>query len=503
MNYTESKVSFLLQRIALVIFAFLPLGLALYYQARYLLDMWDAFLFVRIGLITGILLIPVIAIVVKDDLWASIERTGYAPLLWVVLLGVAVRLIALPLLSTNFTSDFEDIHNFATDVVSGKPFANLANYPSIPWATHLNMTGLVLSLVYRIFGAGFTTAKMFMVVMSGLTIWFVYLAGKDLANARTGFVAASLYGTLPSLIGYTGIPSGENIALPLITLAILFYIRAQRNENYKLSRSIVMYVLCGIIIALVDWFRPGGIILIAALVISDLLYMTRDSVFPYRLATLSGLVISYLIVSAMSVVISENFFQRPVLSTSQKIGYFVLIGLNPAHEGEINLEDRDIAFEVYDRFKDDNSAANNYLIQLAMQRLHGESIVDLFRSKFILAWSNHKQIFDMALNGSNDQELVGVLSAIEGLVYLLITAFAGVNVYASLVKRSHPAVFAMQLFILGSTLGLLILEVQNRYTIITFPYMILLGSLGMVDAFSFVFKAAGSKDPPGLIENSA
>jgi hypothetical protein len=64
-------------------------------------------------------------------------------------------------------------------------------------------------------------------------------------------------------------------------------------------------------------------------------------------------------------------------------------------------------------------------------------------------------------------------------------------------------VFAMQLFILGSTLGLLILEVQNRYTIITFPYMILLGSLGMVDAFSFVFKAAGSKDPPGLIENSA
>lgn len=486
MNNSDSHLSFLLQRTALVIFAFLPLGLSLYYQARYLLDTWDIFTFVRISLITAILLIPLIAILLKDDVWASIERTGYAPLIWVVTLGVALRLILIPLLSTNFTSDFEDIHNFAVDVVSGRPFANLANYPSIPWATHLNITGLTLSLVYKIFGASFTVAKMFMVTMAGLTIWFIYLAGRDLANARTGFVAASLYGTLPSLIGYTGIPSGENIALPLITLAILLYIRSKRTENYKLSRSIIIYILCGITIGLVDWFRPGGIILIAALVISDLLYTHRSEWFPYRLSTLSGLVISYLIVSALSVVISENFFQRPVLSTSQKIGYFVLVGLNPVEEGRINLEDRDIAFQAYARFENDNSAANNYLLQLARQRLEGASLVDLFRSKFIQAWSNHKQMFDMALNGSNDQELIGVLSTIEGLVYLIITSFAGINVYASFLKRSHPAVFAMQLFILGSALGLLILEVQNRYTIITFPYLLLLGSLGMNDAISFI-----------------
>ena len=485
MNDPASKLSFSLQRVALIIFAFLPIGLSLYYQALYLLDTWDLFSFVRIGLITGLLLIPLIALLIQDELWTAIERTGYAPLIWVVTLGVALRLSLVPLLSTNFTSDFEDIHNFAVDVVSDRPFANLANYPSIPWATHLNMTGLVLSLVYRIVGASFTAAKMFMVVMSGLTIWFIYLTGRDLSNARTGFVAASLYGTLPSLIGYTGIPSGENIALPLITLAILLYIRAQKADRYKLSRSILIYTLCGITIGLVDWFRPGGIILIVALVITDLLYMNKD-VFLRRLYMLSALIVSYLIVSAMSVVISENYFQRPVLSTSQKIGYFVLIGLNPAEEGRINLEDRDIAFQAYARFEDDNSAANNYLLQLARQRLQGASLVNLFRSKFILAWSNHKQMFDMALNGSNDQELMGVLSAIEGLAFLLITFFTGINVYASFIKRSHPGIFAMQLFILGSALGLLILEVQNRYTIITFPYLILLGSLGMRDMINFL-----------------
>ena len=39
----------------------------------------------------------------------------------------------------------------------------------------------------------------------------------------------------------------------------------------------------------------------------------------------------------------------------------------------------------------------------------------------------------------------------------------------------------MQLFLLGFAIWQLILEVQNRYGIITFPYLILLGSLGMND----------------------
>ena len=39
----------------------------------------------------------------------------------------------------------------------------------------------------------------------------------------------------------------------------------------------------------------------------------------------------------------------------------------------------------------------------------------------------------------------------------------------------------MQLFLLGFAIWQLILEVQNRYGIITFPYLILLGSLERSD----------------------
>ena len=70
--------------------------------------------------------------------------------LWVIILAIALRLIVLPLLSTNFSSDMADIHAFAVDVASGQPFANLHNYQGIPRASHLNMTGLVMSVIYRI-----------------------------------------------------------------------------------------------------------------------------------------------------------------------------------------------------------------------------------------------------------------------------------------------------------------------------------------------------------------
>jgi 4-amino-4-deoxy-L-arabinose transferase-like glycosyltransferase len=406
----------------------------------------------------------------------------------VIVLSIALRLVVLPLLSTNFTSDFEDIHHFAIDVVSGHPFANLGNYPSIPWATHLNMTGLVMSLVYRIFGTGPVIAKMFMVVLATLTVWLVYLTSKELVNARIGFIAASIYGTLPSLICYTGVLTGEHFALPFIMLAVLLYARMKRSENQTPFYYAAGYTFCGISIGLGDWFRPGGIILLVALIIADLIYMNRDRMLYRFVIPLILLILSYMVVGNLAVTISEGFFNTDIMSTTQKRGYFILIGMNPETQGRISLEDRGIAFEAYERFKDDNAAANDYLIQLTMDRLKGEPILEIFRSKFLLIWSNHEQLFQISLNGSNDVEVVEVMSHMESIIYLMITVFTGANICSSFMKRTHPAVFTMQLFVLGFAIWVLILEAQNRYAIITFPFLILLGSSGLNDMMTFIRK---------------
>jgi len=343
MNHTPAKLPFLLQRIALVLFAFLPVGFALGFQLEYLFSAWPISLFIRVGLIVGMLFLPLLALLIKDNLWHAIEETGCIPLLWVILLAVGLRLIVLPLLSTNFTNDMLDVHLFAVDIVSGHPFANLADYQGIPWAVHLNMTGLLTSLVYRIFGASFATAKTFMVILAGLTVWLVYLVGKQLAGPRLGLIAASIYGTLPSLICYTGVLSGEHIALLLITLSILLYARIRQSDENRMLFHAAGYVLCGLTIGLTDWFRPGGIILVVALIISDLIYLTRVRIFARRFLPLGLLILSYLTVSRMGVVISERFFQTDVMSAVEQSGHFILLGLNPEHKGVINNEDRGIA----------------------------------------------------------------------------------------------------------------------------------------------------------------
>jgi hypothetical protein len=53
----------------------------------------------------------------------------------------------------------------------------------------------------------------------------------------------------------------------------------------------------------------------------------------------------------------------------------------------------------------------------------------------------------------------------------------------------------MQLFILGFAIWSLILEAQNRYTLVTFPYQVLLGSLGLNEIVMFV---RSFKRPPAI-----
>ena len=120
----------------------------------------------------------------------------------------------------------------------------------------------------------------------------------------------------------------------------------------------------------------------------------------------------------------------------------------------------------------------------AKDRLKQADILHFLKEKFSLIWSNHDALFDYSLNGSNDQEFVNLLRDIEALLYLIITIFILIGVLSSIRLRSNPATFAMQLFILGFAILMMIFEVQNRYVVIVIPFSLLLSVLGMNDIFS-------------------
>jgi 4-amino-4-deoxy-L-arabinose transferase-like glycosyltransferase len=480
-NLARFDMPLVLQRLALILFILFPVTLALIAQILSLARSWDPLKVVQIGLLVAVFLIPILAIFANPSLWASLEKRPYLLVIWVLAIAIGLRIVLIPLISTDFVTDMEDIHLFASDVYAGHPFANLKNYPNIPQATYLTLTGYVLSFVYKIFGASTTVAKMFLVALSALTTWLVYLTGREVGGVRTGFVASLLYATLPSLVCYTGVLAGDHLALPLLVLAVLIYARLFKRElTYY---SLIGYALCGVVIGLVDWFRPVGMVLLVALGISVLTYQLRRRAFFQVALALIVLVISYAMVSKLSITITENIFHIKILSASQRIGAYLFVGLNPESHGGVTLDDARIIGETFQRYGVDYRAANRYLIQSAFKRLDQGELAKLLIEKFDLIWSSHIALFDYAQIGSNDQELIYLLADIESLLYLAMTLFLLVGAVAYLFRDSHPAIMTMQLFLIGFGILMLALEAQNRYTVIVLPYLILLGALGMKEAF--------------------
>ena len=481
-TFSRFDFALILQRLVLVIFALFPITLAAIAQVLFIFRTWDALKAVQISLLVGVFIVPVILIFISPALWAMLEKHKNLLVLWVLAIAIGLRLALIPLISTDFGSDMADIHLFAADINSGN--ANLNNYPNISYAAYLSLTSLVLSFVYKIFGASTTVAKLFLVVLSVLTTWLVYLTGREIAGTKVGVAASLLYASLPSLICYTGVLTGDHLALPFIVLAILIQAYLQKSDQIKSYYSLIGYALCGATIGFVDWFRPFGLILLVALVVATLIYQIKRLTF-FRLAlALSLLVFSYFAMSRLAGVTTERVFHAKMLSIFQKIGGHLLVGLNPDSRGKVTLEDGITIGETYQRLGDDYAAINRYLIESAFDRLDGGKFQRLLIEKFDIMWSNHIELFDYALVGSNDQEIVYLMADIESLIYLAITLFILVGAIASILGGSHSAILTMQLFMLGFGMLMLVMEAQNRYSVVVMPYLILLGVIGLKDAFS-------------------
>lgn len=470
----------ILQKSAILFFAIVPIALSFFAQGGYIVRIWKSVVFWGVEFLAVLVVFPLFLSFYQDGFLRFLENKHLVLMLWLVTLGVVLRFVFLPVISTNFDSDMEDIHRFAIDVAAGHPLANLQNYPNIPRSIFLNMSGLLLAGVYRIFPASFTTAKICMIVFGGLTIWLLYLNGLKVSNSRVGFIAALMFAMFPSIVLYTGVLSGEHVAVFLITAVLLLYIKLHENPENK-AYYLLGYLFGGCMVGLIDWFRPVGIILLISIFIADLLYAKKRDLL-VAVVALAGLLTGYLFINNLAVRISEKTFGVDVLPVSQRLGHYILVGLNPETEGTINGEDYEIANTTYERFGDDHWSAQVYLVRLAFERLKGHSVLKLFGAKFYRMWANQDALFAYSLIGSNDQEMVTLMEYIGVFLYLMIMIFVGFQAIRSIFQRPAPAVFVMQLFILGFTLLLLFVEAQNRYVIVVFPYLMVLGALGLEDA---------------------
>lgn len=189
-------------------------------------------------------------------------------------------------------------------------------------------------------------------------------------------------------------------------------------------------------------------------------------------------VVSYNLVSQIPLHISETLFERRIMSSSDRLGESLLVGLNPVFKGVNNLNDWDIIATARKKFGEDFNGYRQYLIAVALSRVAPAELISIFTEKFTRIWSNHEQLFFFAAYGSNDQELLDLLRNIDIIITWILSLFALIGVLSFRKNPPFTPKLAISLFILGFTIMTLLLEAQNRYITLLIPYWILLASLG-------------------------
>lgn len=486
------KIPFLIQRLTLVLFLVFPIGLAILTQIQNITGNQDLY--------STLLLAPLLILFFGFMVYIQIsEVQGSGSLAVLLLIGfaVSVRTATLLILSTDLTSDVLDVHNYAIDIVMGTPTAHTDQYTYIPEATYLSMTGLTHALFYKLFGASVKTVKLLSVVVSAITCGVIYKIGKEgTGDRRVGLVAGYLFAAWPALVAYTGIPTSEHIAMLLIALFVLisvFYTKSDKRGNWRYA--IGMYALMGTVIGLVDWYRPVGVILLIAYLISDILYLGKGEKIFRWLAQIAVLVITFLFVSQSAVQINSWIHGVPIPTNGQKFGQSILIGTNFESGGLHNWEDYGTGATAYKRFDGDFNTANRYLIGLAMDRIkeNYNRLPQLIETKFRRVWQNDADLFSTASVGSNDSELLGYASLVDHFYLIVVTILIFLASVFAIIKRSPQATFLMQLFILGMALTLLITEAQMRYRSILIPFSALLAAFGLKYVLVFLRNATHSR----------
>jgi 4-amino-4-deoxy-L-arabinose transferase-like glycosyltransferase len=185
-------------------------------------------------------------------------------LVTILLLAFILRLAWVLAVPTRPISDFHEFHRLAISLIDGQGYVSTSGEPTAyrPPGYPIFLTG-----IYSIFGVSDLAARLVNVLLGVLTCWLTYQLASELFDRRVGLVAGVLLALFPSMIAWTNILATENLYLPILLAAILFFLRAVKPTPIQWHWLIMSGMLLGIGVLI----RPATILFPAILVLSLIL----------------------------------------------------------------------------------------------------------------------------------------------------------------------------------------------------------------------------------------
>lgn len=346
-----------------------------------------------------------------------------------------------------------------------------------------------LSAIFIFLGPSILAIRIIQVLISTITIFFIYLSAKNLFGRNSGYFAAGLTSIFSLFIFYSGTILGETVQIFLIS-----YLCVLLSKN-KIEGKTKHWFKVGLTLSVAALFRAN--ILIFAIVI--LVFMIFKSlrkeieiktVRTIMLSFFAGLIIPLVIVTSRNYFVGGDFV---AISSNGGINFF--IGNNESSPG-VYLTPK--GFDLYkdmsgEKFAEKitgrnlNSAeVSNYWFSRGRDYIfsHPADALILFGKKILLFFDDDENPQSSTTDINFFRENYSILLKLPFPGFLFILLLAAIGVYFSW-KNKKPVQFLI-LLLLSLILSTAIFFVIGRFRLVAVPILIIFAGFGISELINII-----------------
>ncbi|MGL5354402.1 MAG: glycosyltransferase family 39 protein [Clostridium sp.] len=453
--------------------------------------------------LTAIILTFGIYYALKNKYKKSLIITG------VIIIALTLRLLWFYNIDSIPVGDFNRMFVSAGEFLNGSRymFEGTSYFARFP---HMSVTVLYFALIRNIFDNPLEAIRFINIIFSMFNVIFLYFIAKEIFNDEDKSIwVLFLSAIYPPMIIYNNVYCSENMAIPLLLLSILMFLKSFNRKTNIMKTKLVFLLASGICLSIMQLFRPIGYVMIIAYIMYVCIYFKEKirTKIIMNVVIIVGFIIPLAVVSytLMFLDITENNLWKGTEPPSISI----LKGSNIKSLGRWNEEDA----EVFDKYNGDYEKVDSAAKEIIKERLTQTPkiyLLGFYTLKYGSVWSQgdfggtfwSENGLDEAYN---KEEYLSIIGKSEGRMlirlsvdgggyiqsfYIIILILSYVGLYISKKDRNYK-IDLLYIIFGGISLQCLITESQDRYT---YPFAWIFIILAMTAFKSKNFNCIGDQN---------
>ncbi len=400
----------------------------------------------------------------------------------IITLGFLLRLLTVFKIPCEPFSDYNTMIDTAKNFAEGgRPFVYGSYFQRFP---HMTSYTVFCGALMKIFGTDILVIKIFSVIFKTFAIWVAGLLGKEFFGRRGLLTASFIYALFPADIFYTPVAATENFAITFLLLSFLFYIKAFKEEDNK--KVLVYSFVSGLVLSLGCLLRGVAPFYFAAYFAGILLLFGR---IRKKLLSFGAIIVSFLIIfqAANLFLFYSGITDYKLSDKGEPYTVYMLVGFNFDTNGMYSAEDHSVYLDSGENPEKASSVAVDKLVERVKN--NKEKIIPLFLKKTDIIWSDgsfNGVYWSMVENGTgNVNPFSGKAQIVcNSFYYTLLIMTALVLVF----YKNRRISFLHLLLILAFEGGLMLMEIQPRYTFSCAYILVLMSAIGFCMVYDFLMQ---------------